>query len=74
MQALSESAIISRINRALRTQGEVLRRCRESSRGFQELGRFYVVNERNFICQKDVDLDELGRELGVLRPNEKAPE
>jgi hypothetical protein len=37
-----------------------------------ELGEFYIVNFRiNGVMHKDVDPEELGRELGVLKAWEK---
>lgn len=73
MQAISERALVARINRHLKG-AEVVKTCRRESRWFQELGRFYSHNERNFVTQTDIHLEELGRELGVLREGESVAE
>jgi hypothetical protein len=64
---LSERALLARINRALAKEDEGLRRCREDSRDFHNLGRYYRVDYfHNGIVGTDVDLESLGRELKVL--------
>jgi len=64
---VAERALVARINRVLAKSDEGLRRCRDGSRAFSELGRYYTVNfNRNLIVRKDHDLEELGRELNVL--------
>ena len=66
-------AAIQRINRALAQDDMVLR----TARGVQEhinVGHYYVVNTRiNGVVYryKDVNLEDLGRELGVLKPYEQ---
>ena len=68
---VSERAMAARINRELKKQGESLRRCREDSRWFHDLGQYYTLDlERNVISDKQVDLTELAKKLGVLRPYE----
>ncbi len=68
---VSERALVARINRVLAKDDETLRRCRDDSRGFNELGRYYTVDfTRNVIVGKDHDLEKLGRKLGVLAPYE----
>lgn len=67
---VSERALIQRINRKL--PDEVLKKCPETSQAFNELGSFYTVNVRfNAISDKDVDIEELGRSLGALKPFEE---
>ena len=76
---VSERALIQRINRKLnadrptpRQSGtiDVLKRAR-GARAELDLGRHYVIDLRsNCVLHKDVDLEEFGRELGVLRPYE----
>jgi hypothetical protein len=64
---VSERALMARIRRWLARGDERLATCREGSRGFQELGRYYIVDaKRNFIRHTNVDLEELGRKLGLL--------
>jgi hypothetical protein len=65
---VSERALMARIRRWLARGDERLATCREGSRGFQELGRYYIVDaKRNFIRHTNVDLEELGRKLGLLK-------
>jgi hypothetical protein len=62
---ITERALIQRINRKLKPDLEMLRVTRE--RWQTELGRFHIIDfDKNWICRKDVDLEELGRDLGVL--------
>jgi hypothetical protein len=62
---ITEKALYQRINRKLRADGEVLKRAR--GRVGTTLGEYYVLDiQRNFVAQRDVDLAELGRELGVM--------
>jgi hypothetical protein len=71
---VSKRALAQRISRALEKQGEKLMATRgEGAR--MELGDFYVIDvSRNFVTAKDVDLESLGRELGVLKPYEALAE
>lgn len=63
---VSPRALIQRINRKLRDENEVVRAAR-GERAKQQLGDFYRLDvDRNAVVQTDVDLEELGRELGVL--------
>ncbi|MCW5756977.1 MAG: hypothetical protein KIT54_07070 [Phycisphaeraceae bacterium] len=65
---LSERALFGRVNRALQREGQSLRRCRIDSRDYANLGRYFVVDDsRNYVVGKDIDLEELAREVGVLR-------
>lgn len=62
-------ALIQRINRKLGTYEQV-RKSRSSGAKY-DLGDFYIIDHnRNFITATHVDPEELGRELGVLRPFE----
>lgn len=64
---VSETALALRIHRKLLKRGEQLRRCPRGSRSFRDLGRWYTVDlERNALILSDVDLEKLGRKLGVL--------
>jgi hypothetical protein len=72
---VSERALFARCDRALKKNGESLKRSRDESASFHELGRFYTVDiQRNVIAAKDVDLEQLARELDVLRPFEALSE
>lgn len=66
-----ERALIQRINRRLKGDGEQLRTAR-SSRVALSVGRHYIIDvQRNFIAHRDVALEALGRKLGVLQPWEQ---
>jgi len=68
---ITERALIQRINRKLKQDGEQLRAAR-SQRMETSVGRHYIVNvERNFIAYQNVDPEELGRKLGVIQPWEE---
>lgn len=64
---VSERALLQRLNRKLRADGEVIKRARGNV--WTTLGDYYVVDvERNCIAQHHVDVEDLARELGVLQP------
>jgi len=65
---VSLRALIARINRKLRADDQMLKATRgERARG--DLGDFYLLDfNRNIIRDQRVDPEELGRELGVLKP------
>jgi len=72
-KTISKAALIARIRRALRNQGENLK----ITRGMKyrhDLGDYYVQDNNRLIVQKDVDLVELGRELEVLASSETVEE
>ena len=71
---VSIPAIIRRINRKLKTRGELLKVARGRS-VLAEVGRYYVVDMyHNMLMLKWVDLEEYGRELGVLSVCEQVEE
>jgi hypothetical protein len=58
-------AVVQRVNRRLAHDGEMLRADRSS-------GEHYIVDiQRNAVTAQHVDVEELGRELGVIRPWEE---
>ena len=67
---VSEKNLKRRINRKLAKDMEALR----TSRNWQmemEAGRYYVVDfSHGGVIQSHVDLEDLGREIGVLKPYE----
>jgi hypothetical protein len=68
---VSERAIVQRLGRVLKEKRQKLKKCR-SNRWRDTLGDYYLVDEyKNLILQMRVDLEELGRELGVLGHLEK---
>ncbi len=67
---VSERALVQRINRRLAKDGERLKAA-AGMRARLELGAYFVMDiSHNCVLHKDVDLEELGRELEVLRPYE----
>lgn len=73
---LTERALLARINRRLYSRwkrGEqfknllFVRKCREDSRAFDYLGKFYAMSDRGLVADTRMDLSDLARELGVLR-------
>ena len=71
MKPISESALISRINRRLAREDEQLHKSR-GARCLLELGEYFVRDcNRNFIVAHNVDPEQLGRELGVLKHYEQ---
>ena len=67
-------ALIQRINRILGKDREKLKTPRGEQARF-ELGQYYVLDlHRNCVLQKDVDPEELGRTLGVLKDYERVIE
>jgi hypothetical protein len=70
MNTITSDALVKRINRKLAHAEQRLRK----ARGHYEpsLGDYYVVDiPRNFIIEKHIDPEELGRRLGVMLPAEK---
>ena len=69
---VTERALFARINRVIAKENSILCRCREDSRDFFTLGRYYVIDTKvNCIFRKQVDLEGFGREKKVLKPFER---
>jgi hypothetical protein len=68
---VSQSAVVQRVNRKLKREMKALRKARGAYRaGFP--GDFYVVNfKHGGIVQTHVDVEDLARKLGVLKPWEE---
>lgn len=65
---VSARALIGRINRKLRHDGETLKALR-GERARRDLGDFYVLNvDKNMIVTTHVDPERLGREIEALAP------
>jgi hypothetical protein len=62
---VSMRALVQRINRKLKADGEMLKMAR--GRAASSVGRYFICNpQRNWIVKERVDPEALGRELGVL--------
>jgi hypothetical protein len=69
VRSVSEGAIIARVNRVLAKNDQVIRKARPAHT--VELGQYYGQSvQTGLILEKDVDLQVLARELGVLRATE----
>jgi hypothetical protein len=67
---ITESAVVQRIRRNLRTTPYMLRKAR-GERQQVDCGRYYVIDaELNALLWYHVDLEAFARELGVLRAHE----
>lgn len=63
-------ALVQRINRALAADDEVLKAAR-GAQALQDLGEHYILDiKRNVVTRKDVDIEAVGRSLGVLKEYE----
>jgi hypothetical protein len=63
-------ALSQRVGRALEKQGERLLANRRPV-PVPDLGNYYTVDlKKNSVARAHVDLEEIGRELGVLKPYE----
>ena len=66
MDTITEAALIARIQRKLAHEDQRLRKSRSRTDQFN-LGEYYVFHWRdNFIIEKNVDPEALGRQLGVI--------
>jgi hypothetical protein len=69
---LSRRALEARVKRALEKDQQSLRKCRPDSRGYTELGDYYIIDHtNNTIAAQHVDLEDLARELEVFKPYEE---
>jgi hypothetical protein len=69
---ISERALLARINRKLASEYQIVKKCRKDSKWHNRLGDYYHVDFfSNGILGMDEDLEELGTELGVLKPWEQ---
>lgn len=70
MRAITESALKARINRRLAAEGERVITPKEGSSDDLRYGPAYVVDGNKIMQRWNLHLDDLGRELGVLREGE----
>jgi len=67
---VSERALFQRVKRALARKDERLVKCRQDSRWYHDLGDYYTTNEKRHLTGTHLDLETLGRDLGVLPEGE----
>ena len=67
---MTKGALIQRVSRALAKEGEILKKSR-GMQMFLNVGEYYAIDlQYNAVSRKNINLEDLGRELGVLRPYE----
>jgi len=68
---VSRRAAEQRVARALAKNGNALRKCRQDSRAYYDVGDYYVIDASlNVMVDKQCTLEGLAEELGVLRQYE----
>lgn len=71
---ITEHALIQRMRRYYRSQGNVFHLCPENSRWFHQLGRYYVTDSRRNVvtnCFTLGSLEDLARENSVMTSGEE---
>ena len=63
MYAKNNQALMQRINRRL--DGLRVKACRHDSREFLNWGRYYISDSNKLLRERDVDLNQLAKELGL---------
>ena len=67
-KAVSERALLARINRKLAKDDQKLLKCRADTRAHTELGDWYIVRQStNSVEAVQVDLEQLAQELKCIR-------
>jgi hypothetical protein len=70
--SVSALAVIKRINRRVKILGITLKAVRPGQRR-ECFGQFCVVGPHDLVTDKHVDLDQMARELGVLKEEIRTP-
>ncbi len=69
--SVTERALLRRINRKLASRHEAVRSCRPGTRAYSNLGRYHLHDiYRNQVLDSHIDIQALGRKLGVLGDGE----
>jgi hypothetical protein len=68
--SVSAHAVIKRVNRRMKILGITLKAMRPGPRR-EHFGQFCVVGPNDYVTDKHVDLDQMARELGVLKDDEE---
>jgi hypothetical protein len=66
----SMSAIEDRARWKLKQKGQALRKPL-SATSIRECGNYYILDDRKYIAAKHINLMDLAKELGVLKPGKK---
>ncbi len=70
---ITTRALVQRINRALTKDGKMLKAAR--GRAKEAYGAYFIVDTRkNQATDGDIDIEKLGRKLGVLKDFERIAE
>ena len=69
--AISERALFARVARKIAHDGLSLHRCRYDARSFRDTGRYFTCNAPGHVDACFVQLEQWGRELGVMHENEQ---
>jgi hypothetical protein len=68
--SVTARALVQRINRQLKKNGVVLKRAR-GEKAVSEKGEYYIIDESSdTLFGMEINIEEYGRELGVLKPFE----
>ena len=67
---VTEDAVVKRLQRALLTKGQYLRRADSRKQKRWGLGRYYLLAAKG-VADKNVNIEKLAREMKVLKPWEK---
>jgi hypothetical protein len=69
---VTEEAVVKRLNRALLTKGQYLRKADSRKQKRWGLGRYYLLDAKGVIG-KNVNIEQLARKLGVVVPRKAKP-
>lgn len=68
---ITERALMQRINRFLAKKKQTLKKQRKNSKHLDETGEYYIIDfKNNKIVSTGINLEALGRNLGILKNNE----
>jgi hypothetical protein len=65
MKPITERLVMARINRALK-DGQQLHKCRKTSKLFGLCGTYWLQDSDGNIVKDHIDLEKMGREMGVI--------
>jgi len=63
---ISERALVGRLKRKLAKDGVFIRKCRQDSQWYGDLGDYYLVDAHNHIAGTHIELEGYAREQGSL--------